>query len=188
MIATIHIYGETIRLKASMDWLTNYRRAFREDALLLLFRQIQVLLPVLAGTELETDQINQIFILRTVWAMAKTADPDTPVPDAWAGKWEVFPTGEILETLTDLLFRSSISTVPKKPKPDSGSSTGPVTIDMILAGGVHRGLTIADTKDMTLSEWLDYIEGYDRVFAPSDDEADESREATQADFDRFKRM
>lgn len=54
--------------------------------------------------------------------------------------------------------------------------------ELILAAGLSRGLRMQDAYDITLGMWIDYIIECNNM---ADEEADDSREATQIDFDRF---
>lgn len=86
----------------------------------------------------------------------------------------------------------------KKPEyPVEGTGDGggdgdkPVTIERILAAGIMRGLTKADTNTMTIGGWVDFIIEYDNIQYESQENRDEDgnqivrRTATQADFDSF---
>lgn len=60
----------------------------------------------------------------------------------------------------------------------------------MLASGIMRGLTKADTQTMTTGQWVDYIIEYNNIEyeANQDDEDDTTgttRKATQTDFDNF---
>lgn len=55
-------------------------------------------------------------------------------------------------------------------------------VERILAAGLERGLTTADTNTLTLGMWVDYVIEYNNMHC---DEKYKIRYATQADFDRF---
>jgi hypothetical protein len=60
----------------------------------------------------------------------------------------------------------------------------------MLASGIMRGLTKADTQTMTTGQWVDYIIEYNNIEyeANQDDDDDTTgtnRMATQKDFDNF---
>lgn len=54
----------------------------------------------------------------------------------------------------------------------------------MLAGGLMRGLTMADTRNFTLGGWIDYCLEYNAMQKAADKDA--PREATQADIERLK--
>lgn len=55
---------------------------------------------------------------------------------------------------------------------------------MLMVRALERGLTLRDFEDLTVGMIIDYIITYNNLNA-NEDEEDEVREATQADFDAF---
>ncbi len=69
---------------------------------------------------------------------------------------------------------------------DSGGAEGKeVSIELILAAGIDRGLRMEDTERMTVGMWIDYIVEWNELHDRKDEKKEETRKATQADFDRF---
>lgn len=55
---------------------------------------------------------------------------------------------------------------------------------MLMVRALERGLTLRDFEDLTVGMIIDYIITYNNLNV-NEDEEDEVREATQADFDAF---
>ena len=177
----VTIQNEPIWLDDSLAWLLVFKGAFDEDALFFLYDELPKLIPVLVGELPDVAALDTQFLLRVFWAMAKNADPNFTDPDTYFQAFEVFPIGEILEALTDMLYRSSVF-VSKHDRSD-GDGTKPTTA-VILAAGLRAGLTIADASLLRLSDWLEVLD----AMLGGDSSKDTIREATQADFDAFARM
>lgn len=56
---------------------------------------------------------------------------------------------------------------------------------MLMVRALERGLTLRDFEDLTVGMIIDYIITYNNLNVNEDEEEDEVREATQADFDAF---
>ena len=68
-----------------------------------------------------------------------------------------------------------------------GSKGEAVDLDTIVLAGIERGLSMADIKDMTIGQIVDYVIAYnDRVKeAEKEEKKDKKRKATQRDIDAF---
>ena len=61
-----------------------------------------------------------------------------------------------------------------------------ITLPKVIAAGLIRGLTLADTDRLTYGEWLDIVAAENMLTTMnSADGTAKVRQATQADFDRF---
>ena len=63
-----------------------------------------------------------------------------------------------------------------------------VDLDTIVLAGIERGLSMADIKEMTIGQVVDYVIAYnDRVKEAENEEKkkDKKRKATQRDIDAF---
>lgn len=54
-----------------------------------------------------------------------------------------------------------------------------------MYGAITRGLTLSDFKELTIGMIFDYCITYNNEHIPDEEKQDETRMATQADFDRF---
>lgn len=180
----VTIHGAKLWLDASMAWLRIYKSAFNEDALLFLYDQLPLYVPILMGIDAEMDSIDQRFLLRSLWAMAKNADPDLVEPTVFYDQFEEIELSDMIQDFSELLFKSSVynSDSHKSRKTDAEEKVKTV---IVVAAGLRCGLQIQDTKVLTLAEWIEITD----VFLPQGKESDDGVIiATQKHFDQFKRM
>lgn len=74
------------------------------------------------------------------------------------------------------------------PESTNDSKGEAVDLDTIVLAGIERGLSMADIKDMTIGQIVDYVIAYnDRVKEAEKEEKkkDKKRKATQRDIDAF---
>lgn len=172
------INGKEMKIDSSMHWMLVYERAFRSDAL-------SATLVLLGQAEVED---SARVILQIIWALAKNSDPTVEEAEEWLSKLEV--DYEVLIPKLRSIINSTfykIEDAVQSVASDGGD--GKITFMQIVAAGVMRGLTLADTERLTLGMWLDYITAHNNLHSPSGAShgAEQIRMATQADINRLKR-
>lgn len=60
-----------------------------------------------------------------------------------------------------------------------------MTTEKLTMGAIERGLTLKDFEEMTIGMIIDYVITYNNAHLNEEDENEEVRLATQADFDRW---
>ena len=115
MEKTIEIDGKKVRFKSNGATPLRYKAQFGKD----YFKEILKLAPLqkLQGNQSITSEDMQHLDFEVFynisWIMAKTADPTIPEPMEWLEQFDVFPMGEVIPELQDLMM-ASFQTTKKK--------------------------------------------------------------------------
>ena len=105
MEKTIEIDGKQIRFKSTAATPLRYKAQFGKD----YFSEIIKLnkLSDFKGDNLEAlENANFELFYNIIWVLAKTADKSIPEPMEWLDGFEVFPLGEIIPQIQDLILGS----------------------------------------------------------------------------------
>lgn len=167
--ARITINGSEVPLNSNMSWLIDYERAFHEDALSLMY----ALLKGEAENPIE-------LVLRFLFVMSDGKLRIEEFKEASESDF-LYLYQETRQILVD-----SMTTRTKASKQDSKTENAQVTTLAMIASGIRRGLTLADTDRLTMGMWIDYCIEHNNLTGVGRAEKGETRTATQADFDRFK--
>lgn len=115
MEKTIEIDGKKVRFKSNGATPLRYKAQFGKD----YFKEILKLAPLqkLQGNQSITSEDMQHLDFEVFynisWIMAKTADPTIAEPMEWLEQFDVFPMGEVIPELQDLMM-ASFQTTKKK--------------------------------------------------------------------------
>lgn len=176
MEARLYYGDELIRLDAAMSWMVIYERAFRRDALSAIY--------ALLGREKSDDPAT--LIVGALWSMARNADPSIEAADTWFMDHKDIDLAEVVPELQKLVALS-LETIEDPPARGDGGGVEKQTLNTIIAGGLMRGLTLADTKRLTFGQWLDIVFAYDRLSVGADGGGQNGpRKATAADIEWLK--
>lgn len=140
MIKVIEADGNTFKLDGNITWLMEYQEQFGHDILPDLMPIIGAILEYIedataSGVSLRNakDITNAIGrgisatgplvelagfqltdIIRIVWAMAKTADPDIDPPKQWARQFDPFPFDVLIPEVFALAAQGAMSSKNRK--------------------------------------------------------------------------
>lgn len=175
------INGKEMKIDSSMHWMLVYERVFRADAL-------SATLVLLGQAEVED---SARVILQIIWALAKNSDPTVEEAEEWLSKLEVDYEVLIpkLRSIVDSTFSKTEEALQGAVSDSNDGGDRRVTFMQIVAAGLMRGLTLADTERLTLGMWLDYITAHNNLHSQSGTShgGERIRMATQADINRLKR-
>ncbi|MGB4610921.1 MAG: hypothetical protein WBH77_09915 [Saccharofermentanales bacterium] len=156
--ATIRLRDGTIlKFDLSLSWLLRFERAFKKDAFSFFYELLK---------KIDLESIAQI-----IWSMTGHLIAD----------------GEILKELTAEVLSLAVFSLtgkPKKQKQEGTNDNYKHNTMSIIAGGIRRGLTLADANIMTMGMWLDYCVEYNNMFSIAVNKSN-VRRASQADIEKF---
>lgn len=180
METVVYIGGKEIIISATLRALMEYKRNFGEEYLDRFLEIAKV-----KDTEKLASDIT-ITAFRLIWAMAKAADRKTPPPDKWLSEFE--STDGFLAAVgkAEGLFMASAGVRPKeshKKEKKNEKETKMITTEEYLALALRAGIDYSSALDMTIGE----LNGVLGALIKDSPKKESVREATQADFDRFKR-
>lgn len=113
---------------------------------------------------------------RLLWCMAKTADPRLLPPDEWILALGDFDLEQPLK-IAQKLFTDTM----KRCRNDGDVDGEPLTADRLIAYAAICGMTMSDLDRLSLPLVINSIDSYITAKYGSD----ESKEASQADYDNF---
>lgn len=106
MEKTVDIGGKEVFLKSSAMTPVIYRDAFGRD----IFKA-QSSIFALANKNIETAQnVDSVGIMEITWAMARTADENTPEFLVWLDTLEAFPIFDVLKDIVELVMQNMTTT------------------------------------------------------------------------------
>lgn len=135
MVKVIEVDGNTFKLDGNITWMMEYQEQFGHDILPDLMPIIGAVFEYMedaaasgvslknakditnalgrgisaTGPLVELASFQMTDIIRIVWAMAKTADPDIDPPKQWARKYDPFPFDVLIPEVFTLAAQSSMS-------------------------------------------------------------------------------
>lgn len=174
MEKTIKIGEKNIRLRATAGFLLRYRQQFGKEYI----SDLKDL------NELEPDSENKLLKALTVgfhlvWAMAKTADVDTPPPEDFL---QIFDGDSLVLSSAieqaEELFSKSLEGA------KGGEQGEEVTSEKLIAIAAHCGLCITDIDTLSVAMLMNTIDEYINI-QNGGKSSDGTHKATQADFDKF---
>lgn len=169
--------GKSYPLDASMSWMLAYERAFRADAL-------SASLVLLGNLDING---KKPFIIAVLWSMIRNADPKVEAVDEWkheVGEIEFEALEPVLKELIDASYKKTEKAFQER---ESAERENKITLMQIVSAGISRGLSLSDTKTLTLGMWLDYITAHNNLNTRDEDQDEPIRMATQADINKLKR-
>lgn len=162
--ATIELTSGKLEFDLSFSWLLRFERAFKLDAFLFLSEIIK------------NKDVKPVDIGMLVYAMTG---------------YEDINNGEYLEEMKAIqnevltLACTSVVGKPKKEQSETEENEPTQSTMSILVAGIKRGLTLADTKEMTLGMWVDYCTEYNEYLGIESGHTEQVRKATKTDILKF---
>lgn len=173
MEKTIKIGDKKVTLKATAGVIIRYKQQFGSD-----YAEDIAMLKSLNSDDRENLIAMHVKIgYQLVWAMAKTADRSIPSPDVWIKKLKNFDVDKVFSEATNLFLKSM------EDAETSSEGGEPITAENLLAMSLICGLNTSDIDNLSVSMLINTINEYCRQQTGETDE----RQATQADFDAFRR-
>ena len=154
MEKTINIGDKAVRLNNNIGWALAYRDQFGQDIIPALMPLLTGALDILSGLLVETGKTKDITLedlltildgdkltdalihlgglelvdlVNITWALAKSADPETPEPREWVKEFETFPLDEIAPAVFGLITKGVVSSKNLKRLEDLKRSLRPMT-------------------------------------------------------------
>lgn len=138
MECSVKIDDQEVKFNLSLSWAFCYKAQFGVDPLTVLIPAVKTILGMLAKIpkldevdfdtlqqmqkdgEIDQFDIDDLFepmyefeateILQLIWAFAKNANEEIPLPQEWFKQFKVFPLDEVFATLLPSVLQSIIST------------------------------------------------------------------------------
>lgn len=102
MEKVINIDGKQIKFKSNAATPLRYKAQFNKD----FFSEILKLENTGKNKKDNPLEIDMEVLYNISWILAKTADPSIPGPIEWLERFEVFPIGEVIPQLQELIISS----------------------------------------------------------------------------------
>ena len=154
MEKTINIGDKAVRLNNNIGWALAYRDQFGQDIVPALMPLLAGALDLISGLLNETGKAKDITVedllavldgdtltdalihlggleltdlVNITWALAKSADPETPEPKEWVKDFDTFPLDEIAPAVFGLITKGLVSSKNLKRLEDLKRNLRPMT-------------------------------------------------------------